>query len=355
MLQFPAFMKQKPSLIAGVIPSSVLLPSQWPQPHNDELLLALEEADLEEKSKDLPFEMTKISSWLGFEVESLTARTILGYGNLRRDLLKDNSLAVEHLAKKGFCEDQEKSGKMGMQKEENIGFRAGGKRAKCHYCGEKGHFKRECNKRKQDLAGGKGNGKPHISTSSEEDDYVQDQHLNVAYESNVSFENEWIFILGVTYHICPKREWFLQYRESHNGGNIVLLNGSVSKAVGRGTIEICMPDGVVRRLGDVLHVPGLCVNVISVPRLCSKGCEVINKLGVMEVELARHPMGYSNPKESHVKGDKYNEIRKTNSNVVVIGRTSVDNDKEEFDNDADEEEADNAEETDGDEFEQETG
>ncbi|KAF6157480.1 hypothetical protein GIB67_004418 [Kingdonia uniflora] len=209
MLQFPAFMKQKPSLIAGVIPSSVLLPSQWPQPHNDELLLALEEADLEEK----------------------------------------------------------------------------------------------------------------------------DQHLNVAYESNVSFENEWIFILGVTYHICPKREWFLQYRESHNGGNIVLLNGSVSKAVGRGTIEICMPDGVVRRLGDVLHVPGLCVNVISVPRLCSKGCEVINKLGVME----------------------YNEIRKTNSNVVVIGRTSVDNDKEEFDNDADEEEADNAEETDGDEFEQETG
>ncbi|KAJ7956176.1 Anaphase-promoting complex subunit [Quillaja saponaria] len=53
--------------------------------------------------------------------------------------------------------------------------------------------------------------------------------------------------------------------------------------------------------------------------------------------------------------EKCNEIRKTNSNLVVIGKTSVDNDKEDFDNDADDDDADNAEESDGEEFEQETG
>nr|DAD34448.1 TPA_asm: hypothetical protein HUJ06_005088 [Nelumbo nucifera] len=53
--------------------------------------------------------------------------------------------------------------------------------------------------------------------------------------------------------------------------------------------------------------------------------------------------------------DKYNEIRRTNNNLVVMGKTTVDNDKEDFDNDADDDDADNVEESEGDEFEQETG
>ncbi|KAL5718137.1 hypothetical protein ACHQM5_011073 [Ranunculus cassubicifolius] len=52
---------------------------------------------------------------------------------------------------------------------------------------------------------------------------------------------------------------------------------------------------------------------------------------------------------------KNNEIRKTNSNLVVIGKATVDNDKEDFDNEADDEDGDNAEESEGDDFEQETG
>lgn len=48
------------------------------------------------------------------------------------------------------------------------------------------------------------------------------------------------------------------------------------------------------------------------------------------------------------------EIKKLNSNIVVIGKTKVDNDKEDIDNDAeDDDDADNAEESEG-EFEQET-
>ncbi|KAL2935784.1 putative transporter arsB [Bienertia sinuspersici] len=52
--------------------------------------------------------------------------------------------------------------------------------------------------------------------------------------------------------------------------------------------------------------------------------------------------------------DKLNEFKKLNSNIVVIGKTKVDNDKEDIDNDAeDDDDADNAEESEG-EFEQET-
>lgn len=48
MLQFPGFMKQYP-WSTRTIPTSFLLPSQWPQPHSEELLLAMEEADYDEK------------------------------------------------------------------------------------------------------------------------------------------------------------------------------------------------------------------------------------------------------------------------------------------------------------------
>ncbi|KAF1001700.1 hypothetical protein AG4045_011371 [Apium graveolens] len=50
-----------------------------------------------------------------------------------------------------------------------------------------------------------------------------------------------------------------------------------------------------------------------------------------------------------------NEIRKMNSNIIVIGKTTVDNDKEDLDNDPDDDDVDNVEESEGDEFEQETG
>ncbi|XWS60057.1 hypothetical protein CRYUN_Cryun07bG0001500 [Craigia yunnanensis] len=52
MLQFPAFMTQFPST-TRTIPTSFLLPSQWPQPHNEELLLAMEESSLEEKLNEI--------------------------------------------------------------------------------------------------------------------------------------------------------------------------------------------------------------------------------------------------------------------------------------------------------------
>ena len=48
MLQFPGFMKQYP-WSTRTIPTSFLLPTQWPQPHSEELLLAMEESDFEEK------------------------------------------------------------------------------------------------------------------------------------------------------------------------------------------------------------------------------------------------------------------------------------------------------------------
>ncbi|CAN1774524.1 hypothetical protein LINPERHAP1_LOCUS12993 [Linum perenne] len=50
-----------------------------------------------------------------------------------------------------------------------------------------------------------------------------------------------------------------------------------------------------------------------------------------------------------------NEIQKTNSNLIVIGKPTTDNDKDDDDNDPDDDDADNVDESEGEEFEQETG
>ncbi|KAJ4878547.1 Uncharacterized protein Rs2_43565 [Raphanus sativus] len=52
MLQFPTLMSQFPSS-TKTTPASHLLPIQWPQPQNEEILLAMEEAEFEEKCNEI--------------------------------------------------------------------------------------------------------------------------------------------------------------------------------------------------------------------------------------------------------------------------------------------------------------
>nr|XP_019068577.1 uncharacterized protein LOC101267394 isoform X2 [Solanum lycopersicum] len=69
MLQYPSFMLQYPCS-TRIIPTSFLLPAQWPQPHSDELLLAMEESDFEEKKGQsshvvwLHFEELRCLTWM---------------------------------------------------------------------------------------------------------------------------------------------------------------------------------------------------------------------------------------------------------------------------------------------------
>ncbi|KZV25669.1 anaphase-promoting complex subunit 15 [Dorcoceras hygrometricum] len=52
MQQFPAFMAEYP-WSTRIIPTSYLLPAQWPHPQNDELLLAMEESEYKEKCNEI--------------------------------------------------------------------------------------------------------------------------------------------------------------------------------------------------------------------------------------------------------------------------------------------------------------
>ena len=83
------------------------------------------------------------------------------------------------------------------------------------------------------------------------------------------------------FHMTPNRDWFSTYEHVHKGAILMGCYASC-KVAGIGIIHIKMFDGVVRTLGDVIHVPDLKRNLISLSTLDAKGykyCDAPN-LGV---------------------------------------------------------------------------
>ena len=62
------------------------------------------------------------------------------------------------------------------------------------------------------------------------------------------------------------REWFMKYEE-YNGGKVYLASDSTLEIVGRGRVRIQFPDGRVKGINNVMHIPGLARNLLSVSML----------------------------------------------------------------------------------------
>nr|XP_027060706.1 disease resistance protein RGA2-like [Coffea arabica] len=80
----------------------------------------------------------------------------------------------------------------------------------------------------------------------------------------------WVLDSGASYHICPNREWFTTY-EQIDGGNVMMANSAVCKAVGIGSIKIRTHVEKIAILNEVRHVPKMTKNLISLSTLDSKG------------------------------------------------------------------------------------
>ena len=91
---------------------------------------------------------------------------------------------------------------------------------------------------------------------------------------SVSQISEWILDSGCSYHMCPNREMFLDFKE-FNGGVVYMSNDSTCKMMRIGSVQIKMFDEVVRKLNDVRYVPDLKKNLISLSVLDASGYRII--------------------------------------------------------------------------------
>jgi hypothetical protein len=138
---------------------------------------------------------------------------------------------------------------------------------RCYYCGKPGHIARFCFKAKNN-----NKEKENANKAKDDDDYAfatkDGDHCKAIWK--------WIMDSGATNHMTPHRAAFDMY-EVIPKRNVIMSDDSIVEAIGMGSILVeVMVKGQTKRvrIKDVLHVPKLHANLLSVSKILSSGCKV---------------------------------------------------------------------------------
>jgi len=96
----------------------------------------------------------------------------------------------------------------------------------------------------------------------------------------------WYIDSGALWHMTEIRECFSKYQEEKMNFPITMGNKAKCTLVGKGTIVFQTKLGERFRATNVLHVPGLGMNLLSVSQLQSKGHDIYF---IKEKVYVKHP------------------------------------------------------------------
>ncbi|UYV65259.1 hypothetical protein LAZ67_3003730 [Cordylochernes scorpioides] len=146
------------------------------------------------------------------------------------------------------------------------------KNTHCGYCKKKGHWWKECYKRKEEQKG-------QQPSSSSRDDSCAFSAETSAFLAET--KDSWIADSGATDHMTFRREWFSTFEEIPEGVHPVCLgNGKKIYAKGKGNIDILSyvdSQKINATLLDVLYIPELETNLFSISTATKHGLTLICK------------------------------------------------------------------------------
>ena len=159
---------------------------------------------------------------------------------------------------------------------------------KCHHCGKYGHIRRNCRKFAQEKKSGSNEGdrtrsvKHQANTAgTRQGDSSSSDSENVglvarhALSASTGRHDSWIVDSGATCHMCNDRKLFVELRNLDKPLEVTLGDGYDLHAIGRGVVvlETKLPSGRTKKckLHDVLYVPKLSYNLLSVSRTSDAG------------------------------------------------------------------------------------
>lgn len=146
----------------------------------------------------------------------------------------------------------------------------------CTYCKKLGHVVSECRKRM--------NRNKNNSSSSSSSSHVCNNTSDVTLSScfnhtltgfttpSMCTSTEWYVDSGATAHMTNKNDWFLDLKQESKP--ITVANGQQIQSEGKGTVSVNFSDKF-KQIPDVLYVPDLATNLISVHSLVQEGLVVI--------------------------------------------------------------------------------
>lgn len=169
------------------------------------------------------------------------------------------------------------------QKNKSVQKKAGkGNVLTCWICGGEGHFKRNCPKR-----GNQGN-RENFKDKGESSavtwvDYVESLMVSEANLSEgIDFKEVWILDTGCSFHMTPRKNWFVELKES-SSGSVRMANESVSTVEGIRTIKVQTSDGRQVLIKNVRYIPQFSRNMLSLGTFEELGCNFKSENGFLEV------------------------------------------------------------------------
>ncbi|GFP82775.1 retrovirus-related pol polyprotein from transposon tnt 1-94 [Phtheirospermum japonicum] len=80
----------------------------------------------------------------------------------------------------------------------------------------------------------------------------------------------WYIDTGASFHMTPHRQWFCEY-EQYDGGDVMLGDDTAVQITGRGRVKLRMKDDTIKTLPNVMHIPSMSKNLLSVGTMADSG------------------------------------------------------------------------------------
>ena len=143
----------------------------------------------------------------------------------------------------------------------------------CFYCKKKGHLKKDCRKMKADMQRQQQRPVREVALAATSSDYY-DVAFTATSADYISTKDEWVLDSGASNHMACDSTFMMNTYELEEPIYVKLGGGSQLKAITAGDV-VLRHNNFKILLKEVLHVPGLGANLISVSKLNQKGAKVI--------------------------------------------------------------------------------
>ena len=149
----------------------------------------------------------------------------------------------------------------------------------CYYCGKPGHVQADCYKKQNDIKNGKLQQSNYASSSKNNEDserlFVMQHVINSVSDDVVKCGNDvWYVDSGASNHMTSHGEWFKDMHDPEQPGFVETGDDTAHPIAHVGNVPLSMQDGKVKYLADVLHVPRITKNLVSVGQMVEQGLQV---------------------------------------------------------------------------------
>jgi len=152
------------------------------------------------------------------------------------------------------------------------------RKVRCYNCQKFGHFAKEC--WSGDGAKNKPKNRAHLAQDDTSDSEAVMLMARISCED--AADTAWYLDSGCSTHMTGRKEWFVKMNEAANG-RIKFADNRSLVAEGSGRVVLRGNDGREVVIEEVLYVPGLKTNLISLGQLLQKGFVVTMKNNCLSI------------------------------------------------------------------------